>query len=157
MSLKKIEQVKQDKGFKIFDLIIYGVILITVAVLFIVIFTTRNTDPLTGIRVYVKSELVFEYEFGVTESAEAGIKSELITVKEKDGAIKITVKDGSHSNVFEIDKSKKSVKMVKANCNGKQCLYFPIMDNNSKFIYCSPHQVRIEPYIKTYDSPNIII
>jgi len=26
MSLKKIEQVKRDKGFKIFDLIIYGVL-----------------------------------------------------------------------------------------------------------------------------------
>ena len=45
MSLKKIEQVKKDKGFRLFDLIIYGVIVLTVAVLFIVIFTTRDTDP----------------------------------------------------------------------------------------------------------------
>jgi len=44
MSLKKIQQVKKDKGFKIFDLIIYGIIILTVAVLFIAIFATRNTN-----------------------------------------------------------------------------------------------------------------
>ena len=42
MSLKKVEQVKADKGFKIWDLIIYGVIAVTVAVLFIVIFATKD-------------------------------------------------------------------------------------------------------------------
>ena len=82
MSLKKIEQVKKDKGFKIFDLIIYGVIIITVAVLFIVVFTTRNTDPLTGIKVYVNSEIVFEYEFGVTASPDDAIKSEIVQAED---------------------------------------------------------------------------
>ena len=33
MSLKKIEQVKADKGFKIWDLVIYGVVLALTAVL----------------------------------------------------------------------------------------------------------------------------
>ena len=64
MSLKKIEQVKADKGFKIWDLVIYGVVLALTAVLFVVIFTTRNTDPLTGVEITVRGEIVFEYEFG---------------------------------------------------------------------------------------------
>ena len=157
MSLKKIEQVKKDKGFKIFDLIIYGVILVTVAALFISIFTTRNTDPLTGIKVYLSSEVVFEYEFGVTASAQDGVKSEVVQAEEDGNKIKLTVKDGSDLNVIEIDKSKTTVKMVEANCKGKQCLYFPTMDNNSKYIYCSPHRVRVEPFINKLNDPNIII
>ena len=52
MSLKKIEQVKEDKGFRLFDLIIYGIIVLTVAALFIAVFATRNTDTLTGVRIY---------------------------------------------------------------------------------------------------------
>ncbi len=151
MSLKKIEQVKKDKGFKIFDLIIYGVIALTVAVLFIVIFATRNSDPLTGIKVYVNSELVFEYEFDVTASADDGIKSAIVQAEEESGIIKVTVTDGDEKNVFEIDKKQKTVKMVEANCKGKQCLYFPVMNDNSDFIYCSPHRVRIEPFITRDD------
>ncbi len=157
MSLKKIEQVKQDKGFRLFDLIIYGVILVTVAVLFIVIFTTRNTDPLTGIKVYVNSQVAYEYEFGVTATAQDGIKNEDLQAEEDGDIIKITIADGNDLNVLEIDKKAKTVKMIEANCKGRQCLYFPVMNDNSDFIYCSPHRVRVEPLMKKLDDPNIII
>ncbi|MDE7454054.1 MAG: NusG domain II-containing protein [Clostridia bacterium] len=156
MALKKIEQVKQDKGFKIFDLIIYGVIAVTVAVLFIVIFTTRNTDPLTGLRVYVKAELVFEYEFGMTESAEDGKRSERITVEEDGDNIKIIIEEGNDRNTIQIDKKAKSVKMVEANCNGRDCMLMK-MKNNSDQIICNSHRVRIEPYINDLGNPNITI
>ncbi len=63
MSLKKIEQVKADKGFKIFDLIVYAVIIVSVAVAFTVLFTVRDDSPLSGIRVYAKGAAVFEYTF----------------------------------------------------------------------------------------------
>ena len=63
MSLKKVEQVKVDKGFKIWDLLIYGLVAVIVAVLFIVVFVTRDESPLTGVRVFVQGEVVFEYEF----------------------------------------------------------------------------------------------
>ena len=61
MSLKKIEQTKKDRWFRIFDLIIYGVIIISVAVLFIVMFTTQDKSKLTGVKIHLKSETVFEY------------------------------------------------------------------------------------------------
>ena len=50
MSLKKVEAVKKEKGFKILDLIVYGIILAIVVVLFIVVFATKNTDALSGDR-----------------------------------------------------------------------------------------------------------
>ena len=63
MSLKKVEQVKADKGFKIWDLIIYGAIAVIVAVLFITLFAVRDTSPLKGIRVVLGNEVVYEYDF----------------------------------------------------------------------------------------------
>ena len=59
MSLKKIEQVKRDRGFKIPDLIVYGAVIVAVIVSFVVIFTTKNSDPLTGIRVYSGAQFLF--------------------------------------------------------------------------------------------------
>lgn len=153
MSLKKVNEVKKDKGFKLFDLIIYGVIAVLVAVLFIVVFTTRNTDPLTGVKIYVKAQPVFEYEFGGEIN---NLSPETITVEEKEGSITLTVQNGDDLNVIYIDKSAKSVKMIEANCRGGECMYLGTMNNNSKFIFCSPHGLKIEPYYKDYDNPNII-
>lgn len=153
MSLKKIGQVKRDKGFKIFDLIIYGAILITVAVLLIVIFTARDKSPLTGVRIYVKAEVVFEYAFG-REPVYTGAAE----VEEVENGLTVTVKTADGGvNVIYIDTSKRTVKMKEANCKGKQCLYFHAIDGNDKFIYCSPHGVRVEPYARNLDDPNIIM
>lgn len=151
MSLKKIEQVKKDKGFKIFDLIIYGVVLALVVVLFIVVFTTRDASELTGVKITVKAEVVFEYEFG----GEPVIKSDCVTVEAKDGSLTVTVKTDGGRNVIYIDEDKKTAKMTEADCRGKQCTYFPELDNNSKYIYCSPHGVKVEPLIRDWSNPEI--
>lgn len=151
MSLKKIEQTKRDKWFRIFDLIIYGVILVSVAVLFIVLFTTRDTSSLTGVRITVKSSVVFEYEFG----KEYRKLSEDIEVEEDEKGITVTVRRGDDLNVVYIDKDKKTAKMQEANCRGKHCLYFSPLENNSQFISCSPHSVKIEPLFRDLDNPII--
>ena len=155
MSLKKVEQVKKDKGFKLFDLIIYGVILLLVAIIFIVVFTTCNTDPLTGVRIYVNSEVVFEYEFG---GEPVFSESETLTVEEDGAGITVTVHTrGEGLNKVYINKSAKTVKMTEANCKGKECIYFPEMRNNTNFIYCSPHGVKVEPYKVDLDNPLHIV
>ena len=151
MSLRKIEQVKAGKVFRIWDLIAYGAILALVAVLFIILFTTGDHSPLTGVRIYVKGEVAFEYEF---ENAPKTL-SESVEVNEDSKGITVTVRAGNDYNVVYIDKSAKTAKMKDANCNGKDCLYFPKMNNNSKFIYCSPHGVKIEPLYRDLDSPDI--
>lgn len=156
MSLKKIEQVKKDKGFKIFDLIIYGVILLTVAAVFIAVFTTRNSNPLSGVRIYVASAQVFEYEFGgqPLKIEGGGVTVEVV---EEGAGMTVTVRTDGGYNVLYIDKSARTAKMRKADCHSQQCVYFPEMKDNSGFIYCDPHGLRVEPLIKDYDSPDIPI
>lgn len=159
--LKKIEQVKKDRGFKLFDIIIYGAIIVTVAVLFIVLFTTRDTSSLTGVKISVRAEVVFEYAFEGTDPEEKEIKCNdgtVVTIShDGDKGIVVTISHDGDKNEVYIDKDKKTVKMSDANCKGKHCMYFAPMDNNSDFIYCSPHGVKVEPLIQDLDSPNIKI
>ena len=96
MSLKKVEQVKRDRGFKLFDLIIYGVIVLTVAALFLAVFLTRNSDPLSGVRICVDSVTVFEYEFG----KEPTPPSNGVEWIETDKTITVTVNKNGGTNVI---------------------------------------------------------
>ena len=152
MALKKIEQVKKDRGFKLFDIIIYGAVILLVVVLFIVLFTTRDTGNLTGIRVTVKAQVVFEYEFGADEPQ---YKADGVTFKKDGNSITVTIENGGDKNVILIDTSKRTAKMKEANCKGKQCMHFAAMDDNSDFIYCSPHGLKVEPLKQDLDNPNI--
>ena len=142
MSLKKIEQVKADKGFKIWDLIIYGTIAVLVIILFIVIFTTRDNSTLTGIRITVKAQVVFEYDFN--EKRILNI-ADTVKVKEDEKGITVTIQTDDDKNVVYIDKTKNTAKMIEANCRGRQCEYFATMDDNSDFIYSSPHGLKVQP------------
>ena len=151
MSLKKIEQIKKDRWFRIFDLIIYGVIIISVAVLFIVMFTTQDKSKLTGVKILLKSETVFEYEFG----KEYRKLSDKVEVKEEGVSLTVTVRDGDNFNEVYIDTAKKTVRMSESNCRGKHCMYFAPMSDNSDFISCSPHGVKIEPLFRDLDNPII--
>ena len=147
MALKKIEQVKKDRGFKLFDIIIYGAVILLVVVLFIVLFTTRDTSSLTGVKVTVKAQVVFEYEF------DSGIKtlSDQIEIAEDENGITLTIRSKDDLNVIYINKTKKTVKMKEANCKGKQCLYFSEIKNNSGGIICEPHGIIIEPLKSDFD------
>lgn len=153
MSLKKIEQVKKDKGFKIFDLIVYGAIVLCVAITFIVILTTKNNDPLSGIRIYSGTQIVFEYEFG-----ERPTHSENVEVEENEMGLTVKVNCANGGfNIIYIDKAARTAKVTDANCKGKDCAYFAPIDDNNKIIYCSPHALRVEPLYRDLNSPDIII
>ena len=152
MSLKKIEQVKQDRGFKLFDIIIYGAVVLIVAVLFIVLFTTQDKSSLSGIRIMLKAQVVFEYEFGGDDPLYI---ADCVTLEEKEHGFNVIIENDGDKNVIFINTDKNTVKMVDANCRGKQCMYFAAMDDNSDFIYCSPHGIKLEPLKMDFDSPVI--
>ena len=107
----------------------------------------RNTDPLTGVKVTCKAQVVLEYEFGT------GFKtlSDGIEIDEDGNGITVTIRSEDDYNVLYIDKGKQTVKMKEANCKGGQCLYFAEMSNNSSFIICEPHGVRVEPLTSKFD------
>lgn len=104
MSLKKVEAVKKEKGFKILDLIVYGIILAIVVVLFIVVFATKNTDALSGVRIYSKGEAVFEYSFETFEYKQLS-NSVTVETEEAEGVLTVKIISSDGFNVIRIDKS----------------------------------------------------
>ena len=150
MSLKKVESVKADKGFKLPDLIVYGVIILLVAVLFIAVFATRNTDPFQGVKVYVNQQAVMSYDFnkGGLKGLEVTAKDGSVEVPESvtDSVFTVKVNVGDGYNVIRIDQSARSVKIIEANCGTRDCVHTRAVENNNGIIFCSPHRLRIIPF-----------
>ena len=156
MALKKVEQVKADKGFKIWDLIIYGAIIVIVVVLFITIFAVRDTSPFKGIRVVLYSDVIYEYDFENGKEISCNAKYVEITENSDDKIVlRVNIGDGDY-NCIQINKSG-SVKMIEANCGKQDCVYTPELKDNNGVIYCSPHRLKIIPYDFNVDDGNIII
>lgn len=160
MSLKKIEQVKADKGFKIFDLIIYGVVTALAVVLFIVVFTVRDTSPVRGVKFKYINEIIYEYDFEKGEISRNDKYIEITEETEEKLIIKIKL-TGDEFNVVELDKSG-SVKMIDANCPRKDCIHGNTfigseIKNNSDYIHCLPHKFQILPYDYDLDNGDIIM
>ncbi|MDE6356623.1 MAG: NusG domain II-containing protein [Clostridia bacterium] len=182
MSLKKVTQVKADKGFKIWDLIIYGAVALIIAVIFIAVFVTRDASPLKGVKIYTDEVLVFEYNF--TDGEYKNYSPQTVVIIEKplavqsvgshvilhdppvilrlaeespaENTLKIKVTANGGYNVIEIDKAERSVKITEADCGKRDCVYTAAITDNSGMIYCSPHKLRILPY--DFDAgDNIII
>lgn len=146
MSLKKVEQIKSEKGFKIWDLIVYGIIVAIIIVVFIAVFSTKDSTALNGIKVTVQGNDVFRYNF---ESKEIDyIDESTVTVLAEDSTnIEVKVECGGGYNIFSVNKSG-SVKMKEADCSKyhPDCVYMAEIKDNSGFIYCLPHGLRIESY-----------
>lgn len=154
MSLKKVEQVKDEKPFRLADLIIYGVIAAVAAVLFIVLFAVeKNGAPLDGVRVYVRDEIVFEYGF---DGSGYKILSDCAEVDDGEKLkVKITV-DGGY-NLIEIDKYARSVSVTESDCRTHDCVYSKAITDGNSVIICLPHHLRIEPYGYKNDGRTVII
>lgn len=163
MSLKKIEQVKGDRGFKLPDLIIYGVIIVLVAVLFVVTFAIRNSESLRGVTIKIYGTAVFACNF---DDGTYGALTEDGSVEftEPEGGVQfVTVKSNQGYNAVEINYTDRTAKVVEADCRHGDCIYsnlrptLIIKSNKSLPIYCNPHGVIIEPldYTHDYDTPDI--
>lgn len=147
MSLKKIQQIKADKGFKIWDLLVYGVIVLLVAALLLSFFLTADRSPAEGIRITYRGETVFEYVYG--DDTYRILSEDNIEIL-SDTADKLTLDfytDGKEGyNRVVIDKANKTAKVTEADCSArKDCVYMPAVADHSTFIVCMRHSMKIEP------------
>jgi hypothetical protein len=147
MSLKKIEQVREDKGFKIFDLIIYGVLAALIIVLFIVFVFTVDKNDLRGVNVRISNDVVFTYSF--ENNKYDVINSQIVeVVSESDDELVIRLNfDNDGYNDITINKAEVWVKVTAANCSmRKDCVYTSAISNDSSMIVCAPRGLFIVPY-----------
>lgn len=159
MSLERVEQVKKRKPFALWDILVYGILAAFILILFIVFVFTADTSPISGIKIYVKEEVVFTYEFGGKEEIATGWEERVTTVREENEYF-VTVRTERGYNTVAIDLVNKSAKMRDTDCDrleqGKQCLLEQVT-NNSEKISCLPHFLFVRPLDgeEDFDHPTI--
>ena len=157
MSLKKVEQVKRSKWFRLWDLLIYGIIAAAIVALILVFTLTGRGGKLDGINISYKGEKVFTYSFsggGYEIFSEGNIEINADSADRLELTFYTNGKSGY--NTILIDKKNKSVKVTASNCSWhKDCVYTAALDNDRSVpILCTPHALSISP-IKIYDDGTI--
>ena len=153
MSLKKIEQVKNTKWFKPWDLLVYGLLAAIIVALILVFALSGKDGELDGITISYRGEKIFNYYF--SQDAYEVLSADNIEVKEEDdGLIELifyTDGRGGFNNIT-IDKKGRSVKVTASNCSThKDCVYTQALSSSRSVpILCTPHALSIAP-ITIYD------
>lgn len=148
MSLKKIEQIKGGKPFKIWDVIIYAAVLVIVAALFITLYFMRSRGELMGISVIYNGIEIFTYDFG-EDKYEIMDESHIVIISESGEALylRFVVNSDDTENDYNdiyIDKTAPSVSVTEADCSShKDCCYMSAITDDSMEIYCTPHKLRV--------------
>ncbi len=157
MSLKKIDQVREGKLFRVWDILVYALVIVVSVVLIVVFTFTRDNTPLSGVIISYKGQTVFTYDF---QNNKYEITSaEHITVVEDEAdrlLVRFTCDEGFNDIEFDLDAV--SVKVVDTDCSvHKDCLYStPLTVNGSIPILCQPHGLVIRPLV-VVDDGNIIV
>ena len=157
MSLKKIEQVKAGKWFKIWDLLVYGLLAGVIVALILVFALAQKGSGLDGVSISYKGERVASFSF--TDNELDILHSDYIEITEEgEECILLTFyTEGKKGyNTIEINKKEKSVKVTASNCSThKDCVYSsPVKGTRSVPILCTPHALSIAP-LTVYDDGTI--
>ncbi|MGN1104905.1 MAG: NusG domain II-containing protein [Candidatus Coproplasma sp.] len=160
MSYKKIEQVRKTKYFRLWDILVYGVILLIIAALFLVVFLTGDKSSANGFTIRQREKVVFTYYFD-TDRYEYSLTDSIVEIDSEDeSSLIITVYTPNKSgfNRVKVDKVNNTVEVVDADCSllRKDCVHTPALKDNSSVISCLPHEMYIEPLIKRVDNPEEI-
>lgn len=141
---KSLTEIKNSKPFYPFDLIIYCVLALIVAVtVFAVFFTGKNVEN-QGVYILFDNETAAEYRF----------KNDKFTVNDgfenhfsiADNGIYFYPDENSreHYNLIITDGENKTVYIAEATCAGHDCEKQKITENGGVII-CAPHKLKIIP------------
>ena len=151
MSLKKVNQVKKDRFFKIWDILIYGIVAVVIVALFLAVTLTQDTGALTGINIYYQDALAFTYDFDEDEY-DIRLKNNIRVEAENSDHITLIFCENGGSfdgptdyNIIEIDKRERTVQVTDADCSNRGCVYSQPLGETSRPIMCPTHNLRIEP------------
>lgn len=152
MSLKKVNQVKKDRFFKIWDILIYGIVAVVIVALFLAVTLTQDTGALTGINIYYQDALAFTYDFDEDEY-EIRLENNIRVEAENSDHITLIFCENGGSfdgptdfNIIEIDKRERTVQVTESDCSSNQsCVRSLPLGTSYLPIYCLPHNLKIEP------------
>jgi hypothetical protein len=149
MSLKKIEQVKADKGFKIWDLAVYCVVIIAILVLFYIFIFSADNSQITSFTIYYvdgrNKNDVFNYNFDTKKYNILSDDHIEIVEETTDGMVINFYVDQTKAdtNRIVISQTERYVMVESANCSTQECVKFGKLTTNNQSIACVPHSYMI--------------
>lgn len=159
MSEKKLREVREDRGFKLCDLFVYGAIAVLIAALFLAAFLTTDQSPANGITVSYRNQRVFAYDFDAqTYRIDDG--AHIAVLSDADGILTLGFYGASKDdyNTVVIDKVARTVQVTQANCSArKDCVHMAAITDRGGVIICTPHRMKIQTtgYEPDPDDPDI--
>ena len=143
MKIERIKTVKESKIWRPWDLVIYGAILLVVAVAFIVIAAKNSSNKeIIGVEISYKSEVIGVYTLQGGWLQYAEVATIKITESKDEAVIKITTERGY--NELTVKKATGHAYMTSADCSGEDCTKMKI-EKSSDVIICVPHGITVKP------------
>jgi hypothetical protein len=130
----------KEKFFKPVDIILYTSLLFFIAAFVLFFIFSADRGELLGIEIYHGSVLVYRYVF----SGESKIFSESVSEEINESTVTVAISLNGKENTLTIDIENKSVKMLRANCPGRDCTA-PLMQINKprQAIICAAHAIKV--------------
>lgn len=138
-------RIKNSKPFVIKDVLLYTLILVFTATLFLIPLLSKNNR--NGFIVNYEGKEIFRYYYSEKEYSVTPFNGRIeITEEEFFSTVKICFGDSdTEYNILLIDNENNSVVMKDSTCSKtKDCTYSPKVSDNGAII-CAPHKLKITP------------
>ena len=146
MSKNRIDKIRNSRPFEKHDLVVYAVLILFVAVLFLSFVILPKKQNYGSFSVSKNGTNILTYSFDLDSLYIQSQFEHLIEKSEQNGQIYIKIFNDQNKTKFNtllIDKNNKTVDVVEANCSSsKECVHMPKIAGSGA-IYCAPHALSI--------------
>ena len=157
MKKRKAIDLNNAPAFSAWDIPVYAITLIVVALLFLffVILPTPNANE--GFSLFVDGKKIANYKYGEysVQILDDAFQTNVVYDKTQSTITIYLSSDKVDYNVLKIDERDKTVKVIDANCSvSKDCVYTPSLKSGSAIV-CAPHKLKILPLGESLSYPPV--
>ncbi len=153
MSRKTIENIKTNKPFMWWDILVYVLLALLVVGLFWGIVWSKDNDKISAVEFVQNDRIILTYDFG-TDTFQSNAQNVKIDATSHGYMVTVTSQDGKGFNKVAINIYDRSVDVVDADCSrSKECVHSRAITNNTASIICMPHSLIIRAISDTIKPP----
>ncbi|MBO5713824.1 MAG: NusG domain II-containing protein [Clostridia bacterium] len=149
----QIERFSKSLVFYKKDLILYGLVVLSIVLLFTFLVVIPKTSTPQGFSVSVDEKVVCTFDFSSRELTIDNADFEIVHDKEN-YSITVYTLDKKGFNVINYDCSNYTVRVTESNCPTHDCIKFLELSSNNGIIYCLPHGLKILPLTPSATEPS---
>ncbi len=140
-----VDKIKSSKPFKLWDILIYSLILALIALMFIAIFVIAPKKDITGFKITLNDTTVVDYSFNDNSILINSDFRDRIKYNQTSNTITVyTNEQKTEYNIISFSLENKTVWISESNCSdSKDCVHFEPISSGEQIIYCLPHNLKV--------------